>query len=65
MIGDGPMSSDPTRTARHWPANERCRTTVDRSGGYALQDDLFCRHEHPGHYRQEGGPARQMRNVDS
>ena len=36
-----------------------------RSGGHALQDDLFCRHEHPGHRRQEGGPARQMRKVDS
>jgi hypothetical protein len=29
------------------------------------RDDLFCRHEHPGQYRQEGGPACHMRKVDS
>ena len=26
--------------------------------------DLSCRHEHPGHHRQEGDPTRRMREVD-
>jgi len=48
------------RPPGRWHANERRLTTFDRSGGHALPDDLFCRHEHPGHCRQERGPTRHM-----